>query len=100
MGLFVLRAAHFLHEIFSEQLGGVRWQSGEAERDDVRGEKVSAKNVAQKLTRGFGSRASRHEPLVFIGVAKLPRCAVEGPNDVLGGNHLCLQWGRDGKNAR
>ena len=51
MRLLVVRAAHFLHEIFSEQLCGARRQGSEAERDDMRGEIVGAKNVARGRRR-------------------------------------------------
>ena len=89
MRLLVVRAAHFLHEIFSQQLGGARRQGSEAERDDMRGEIVGAKNVAHKLSGGLGSGASGHEILIFLRVAKLPRCAVETSSDSRDGNHVC-----------
>jgi hypothetical protein len=54
----------------------------------MRREKVRAKNVAQELAGSFRAGASRDELLVLMGLAKLPRCPVEGPGDLLGGNHL------------
>ena len=49
---------------------------------------MSAKNVAYKLTRTLDVSASRDKLLVLVGLAELPRCAVEGLDNLFGGNHL------------
>lgn len=49
---------------------------------------MGAKNVAQKLAGGFGAGTSRDKLLILVGLAELPRCAVEGLGNLFGGNHL------------
>ena len=49
---------------------------------------MGAKNVAQKLAGSVGAGTSRDKLLILVGLAELPRCAVEGLGNLFGGNHL------------
>src|SRR5688572_10870590 len=54
----------------------------------MRGEEMRAKNVAQKLAGSLGAGTPRDELVILVGLAELPRCAVEGLGNLLGVNHL------------
>ena len=88
MRFLLLRTAHFLHEIFFQQLGGIGRKSGKAQCDDMRRQIMGAKNVADELVSSFGRSVTGSEALIFSGLAKFASRLVESSGNLLGGDHF------------
>src|SRR5688572_17354101 len=97
MRLFI-RAAHFFHEVFFQQLGGGGRERGKTQRDDVRRQVVGAKNVADELPGSFSGGSTGNQALILGRLAKFARRLVESLSDSFDGDHSHLQ--QYGKNAR